>query len=160
MTGNVGIGNTTPSASLDVKRTTADTNFAGYIEGTDTANYGLGVNIANTTSSKAIVDFKSGNTSRLFVRADGNVGIGTVSPNSQLSVGGSGPLGVAIYGYNTAASGVAVYGEGHGNAASAGGYFTNTNGGYALLTGAGNVGIGTTSPGAKLEVNGDIKVAG
>lgn len=40
-TGSVGIGTISPTASLDVKRTTADSNFAAYIDGTDTANYGL-----------------------------------------------------------------------------------------------------------------------
>gem|GEM_PF-7102211 len=44
------------------------------------------MNIANTTSTKAIADFKSGNTSRLFVRADGNVGIGTSIPRGKLDV--------------------------------------------------------------------------
>jgi len=84
--GNVGIGTTGPLASLEVKRTAADANFAAWIEGTNTANYGLGVNIAATTSTKAIADFRSGNTSRLFVRADGNVGIGTTSPGAKLEV--------------------------------------------------------------------------
>lgn len=44
------------------------------------------MNIANTTSAKAIADFKSGNTSRLFVRADGNVGIGTAAPFEKVRV--------------------------------------------------------------------------
>jgi hypothetical protein len=35
----------------------------------------------------------------------------------------------------------------------AAGYFTNTGGGYALITGSGNVGIGTTSPGQLLEIS-------
>jgi len=39
--GNVGIGTTTPAASLDVKRTAADSQFAGWIEGSDVNNYGL-----------------------------------------------------------------------------------------------------------------------
>jgi hypothetical protein len=39
-----------------------------------------------------------------------------------------------------------------------GGYFTNTNGGYAAAFMGGNVGIGTTTPAQALEVNGEIKV--
>gem|GEM_PF-5448636 len=39
--GNVGIGTASPAASLDIKRTTADSQFAGWIEGSDVNNYGL-----------------------------------------------------------------------------------------------------------------------
>lgn len=74
--GNVGIaGASIPSASFEVKRTVADSNYAVWIEGADVGNYGLGVNIANTTNAKSIADFKSGNVSRMFVRADGYVGV-------------------------------------------------------------------------------------
>jgi hypothetical protein len=41
-----------------------------------------------------------------------------------------------------------------------GGYFATYGGGEALITGAGNVGIGTESPQAKLDVNGTTNVRG
>ena len=88
LNGNVGIGTTGPLASLEVKRNTTDTNFAAWIEGTNDKNYGLGVNILNITSDKAIADFRSGNVSKLFIRADGNVGIGTTTPGRKLDVNG------------------------------------------------------------------------
>ena len=84
--GNVGIGASTPAASLEVKRTIADANFAGWIEGTQASNLGLGVNIAQTSSAGVVADFKAGGTSRMYVRGDGNVGIGTTSPGYGLDI--------------------------------------------------------------------------
>ena len=90
--GNTAVGNGlssfVPSATFEIRNTSANSNYAAWIEGGNSANYGLGVNIANTSSAKGIANFKSGNVSRLFVRADGNVGIGTTSPDSALDVNG------------------------------------------------------------------------
>ena len=38
---SVGIGTTNPAASFEVKRSIADSNYAAWIEGTNTANFGL-----------------------------------------------------------------------------------------------------------------------
>ena len=51
------------------------------------------------------------------------------------TISGTSNTGYAVYGINSGATNT-----------GAGGYFTNTGGGYALLTGTGNVGIGTTTP--------------
>ncbi|MDP2104310.1 MAG: hypothetical protein Q8K26_05300 [Candidatus Gracilibacteria bacterium] len=164
-TGNVGIGTATPAASLDVKRTAIDSQFAGWIEGSDANNYGLGVNIANTTSAKAIADFKSGNTSRLFVRADGNVGIGTNSPGAKLHISGSsGGTYLAVDGVNGQEAGVALREAGvnkwtfYNNGSDDSLYLYNHTQGAVNMKidpTTGNVGIGTTSPGAKLHVFGN-----
>ncbi len=76
-------------ASLEVRRGDADSEYAAWIEGLNSGNHGLGVNIANTSSSKGIANFKSNNVSRLFVRGDGNVGVNTTSPQSTLDVNGN-----------------------------------------------------------------------
>jgi len=80
--GNVGIGTTTPAAKLD-------------IWGTGTTDNGLYVNIATTSSSYYGLDVVSGGTSRLYVRADGNVGIGTTTPAYALDIYGNARLGTS-----------------------------------------------------------------
>ncbi|HEX3885405.1 MAG TPA: hypothetical protein VHW66_22315 [Stellaceae bacterium] len=57
------------------------------------------------------------------------------------TISGASNTGYAVYGINSGATNT-----------GAGGYFTNSGGGYALITGSGNVGIGTTTPGANLEI--------
>lgn len=160
-------------ASFEVRRGDADSEYAAWIEGANANNLGLGVNIANSTSSKGIANFKSNNVSRLFVRADGNVGIGTTAPDSALDVNGD------ISGY-TRFKYTSVNGDyfwlrsrigTEPNALSIGigsDETTGTTKDIRMLTNGvgrfyiaqdGKIGIGTTSPSATLDVNGQIRIA-
>ena len=89
------------------------------------------------------------------------VGIGTTSPDNTLTVnGGTESIGVQIS--ETArltlgADGTWNYFKGKsGN----GHYFNTTGGGLVVLNNAGNVGIGTASPGYKLDVQGNFRSTG
>ena len=92
---------------------------------------------------------------KLFVSASGNVGIGTTSPLTLLHVGGGGSSNVPITFAPSTGGNVEFR-----NTSSTGTFtFTNQNGVQerVRIDASGNVGIGTTSPGYKLEVNGNAE---
>ncbi|MDP3093950.1 MAG: hypothetical protein Q8N16_04350, partial [bacterium] len=141
-------------------------------------NYGLtvgakGIKITNTgTSPSLFVEDQSGDATPFMIDTNGKVGIGTSSPGAKLEVGGQ----VKITGGSPGADKVltsdasglaswvtpasAVGGSGIDN------YIPRWSGTSALensviyQTDTGNVGIGTASPGAKLEVGGQVKITG
>ncbi len=111
-------------------------------------------------------------------RSGGNVGVGTTSPFAKLSVSGNGYFDGNITSTNLTATGTAQFGPGAMQSGNAGDvqlarsgttgalYFGSTGGkviyynGSAFtfndnITTTGNVGVGTASPGAKLQINGD-----
>ena len=85
--GQVGIGTTSPSAQLDVQ--VSSNVWAGEFKQTNTSN-GDGIHIRIGSSAAADyglrVDTNAGNTPGLVVKGDGNVGIGTFTPNSPLVI--------------------------------------------------------------------------
>ena len=96
-------------------------------------------------------------TTRMTILNNGNVGINTGAPGTyKLNVNGdtniTGTLNVT-----GAVTGGSMTGTVNAGNVSSGNFASNTGGGNFSFPG--NVGIGTTNPGAKLEVNGDILVA-
>ena len=120
--GNVGIGTTSPIYSLDVN---------GGVNGFRTKTSSVSVN-------DVIAMFENPNGVKAIIRGNGNVGIGTQSPIYSLDVNGG------VNGFRTKTSSVSV------NDAIAA--FENANGIQAIIRGNGNVGIGTSSPLALLDV--------
>ena len=111
----------------------------------------------------------------MSILTGGNVGIGTTAPNDTLSIGNAGaaPAGSSKTGHNFTSTYLATddyalanYGlvktlvaNATSSLASAIGLWSGTDNGNIWNgdAGAGNVGIGTNNPGAKLDVNGNIK---
>jgi hypothetical protein len=71
--------------SLKVNHTAAG-HAAGWF---DTNEFGILVSSASTSASHYLTNMTSGGTSRFYVRADGNVGIGSTSPDAKLRVAGT-----------------------------------------------------------------------
>ena len=202
---NFGIGTTNPSHLLDVDGDGrfGTTGVAGkvYLSADDATSY-LGWNNTGTDITLAASDdlvlhadddifFQAGGNTKMYLLNDGNLGIGTSTPDAALHVnGGSGeafPLilerpttGGANFGVGLEftmgdaddATAGHVYGRilacmdgANGNVdGSEDGYLrfdTSLNGSATeamRILSSGNVGIGTSTPNAKLEVEGTIKV--
>jgi hypothetical protein len=174
--GNVGIGTTSPGGSLEVvgsgsviSRFNSTATNGGVISfqrsgtaildiGTGLGLLGVGTNNDSAIYSTATMYLGANGTQFVTLRS-GNVGIGTTNPLSRLHVQGSEP-NIRIV--DSDDSGVMFIGN-------SGGYsfirpfsrdfrFLNAAGSSLMaITSAGNVGIGTTSPSYKLDINGDAK---
>ena len=140
--GNVGIGTTSPSEKLEVVGTVKATAFVGDGSGlTGIAGGGDGSYDSSASSPEDAV----------YVNDNGNVGIGTTSPSEKLEVVGT-VKATAFVGDGSGLTGIAGGGDGSYDSSASSpedAVYVNDNG---------NVGIGTTSPGYKLDVAGDANV--
>jgi len=171
--GNVGIGTTAPNDKLHIFGTTAAVKIEG--NGVTSANLKFKTNDTdrwnvNVPSGSTDLRFTTGSSDTLTLKSTGNVGVGTTSPYSkltiipssnpttpteanQLSIGESS----SNSGYNLRVGYFLEGGAYKGSIQSISGNTPNT---LVLNGDGGNVGIGTTSPSSKLEVNGTATVNG
>ena len=145
--GNVGIGTTNPGYKLEV----AGISLLG--NGLETGAYigTTGQAIWTRTGGKLVL-YNNG-SDRLIINNAGNVGIGETNPLSLLHVSGT---GAEISLQDTGSSGTR-WGllSRRNNTAGLFSIYDYTNGRDGLvINSSGNVGIGTTNPGAQLEVAG------
>ena len=152
-TGNVGIGTITPTEKLDISGTAIvrSTLFTvGNVHGFN-PSFGASFFINN-----------NGGTS-YFNATGGNVGIGTTTPNGKLTISDANATGleinpldsqnrVNIMAYDRVDS---AYRELNFDGSNYN--FEISNSTKMVINSSGNIGIGTTSPSAKLEVNGEVK---
>ena len=186
--GNVGIGTDSPNDLLEIKSTTipgirlnsTDTSFPtfGKIDAYNNTTYRGGITWAQnpvqdgarityigfpsgvqTTGTFEVgpnfVDTSINNGSMVTRLTTTGLGIGTTSPTATLQVDGSG-LGAKIHSAQT--TGLEVSGGGNSQDIAR---FQNVSGTTKVtIDTGGNVGIGTTSPSQKLQVNGIGEFAG
>jgi hypothetical protein len=164
--GNVGIGTTSPGVKLDVAGSIRSSNVINWNGGVGALSWDTGLVTMETNTSTAI-QLKTNGSARIHITAGGDVGIGTTSPGQKLHVAGftrthglslndgtvAGFIGYEKSWLGSGSNDVAIASEGGNNIR----FYTNgTTSVRMMITTGGNVGIGTTSPSHKLDVNGDI----
>lgn len=187
--GSVGIGTTSPQTKLHITAGTPafriedsnGSNASFYSNYLDYAQLSINRNpstgtFLNTSKASAQLSIYGGSgdghfefytsnsnnttpTEKMRITGDGNVGIGTTSPGTLLSVNGTTTAGPASGGYHLIVNDVSTARWAIGT----GGYGFHIANDYTsawtdqfFISATGAVGIGTTSPQAKLAVNGDI----
>jgi len=183
---NIGINTTNPTASLSVSGgwIGIDNNQAlGFKNSSGTYYNTVQVDGSNnlqlgSTNFSGDIRFYNNTAERMRLTSNGNVGIGTTSPNFQLDIwGGTGTsaiihsrtsgttgsdyAGLRIMSPNSASAGGQLFINGTSNSdlflqnSEAGGIQFLTSGTERMyINASGNVGIGTTSPAARLDLGG------
>ena len=175
---NLGIGTTSPISRLHM----VDQNGGFFVDASSAAGGDVNMGLYNTVSGRQftlrnmaasgsfVLRDDTAAASRLTVANNGNVGIGTTSPISRLhmvdqnggffvdaSAAAGGDVNFGLY--NTVSNRQYTF-----RAMGASGSFIlrDDSAAAARLTidSSGNMGVGTTTPAAKLDVAGDLKVEG
>ena len=168
--GNVGIGTTSPIGKLSIEGSSAS-SYQTHITFNNTSgskDFAIGAGIHGTTNEGFGILDRNTNAPLLYINNSGDIGIGTTNPSHTLEVRSPSVDQTASI----------LIAEGDGDT---GGFklTTNTTSTYRTTVTHddvglvfntspvrpycfmdGNVGIGTTSPAAKLDVQGDISISG
>ena len=179
--GNVGIGTTSPVGNVNIipTNTIAGSNLAnaGLLIGSPSAGIGIDTNeiynsgsnlIIGTIGSNSIV-FSPNSTPRMYISSDGNVGIGTTTPSHILHISGSSAQASLLLVERASSANANIQYKNNTSAMWAGLAPTTTNTYFGVgpnqdlstapfaISSSGNVGIGTTTPGYKLDVVGQTR---
>jgi hypothetical protein len=173
--GNVGIGTTAPNRPLTIQGSAGTyMNVKGNDGGVEVL---LGADnaggVVSTMTNHDLVLRAGGNSTKMIIKADGTVGIGTndtsaarvvidgvTSWDNGLLLTGDTSAGVGLSLFNRQGHKISLFSSGSGDSVGTNGFgiYDATLSVYRLSIDAnGNVGIGTAQPGARLEINnGDL----
>jgi hypothetical protein len=177
--GNLGIGTSSPTQRLEVSGDIQQQN-ANYLRGrlaVGTSTRLFGLNSANSLyvggidASQSEILFVRGGTTQMTLDSSGNLGIGTSSPAYRLHVAGTGGFAnngnenlwlIDTSGNRSSLqiTGASNFFNANIDSASHGQFIWRSSNAYTermRLDTSGNLGIGTSSPGEKLDVNGGGK---
>ena len=156
--GNVGIGTGTPNTILSVVKTETFNGYTDFVQLADNTN---GLRISDYWDSSGIRwDLRRGTTPMMSFSQSNNVGIGTTNPDVKFQVQG-GTIKATTGDYASPSTGGAISMFQDNNDYGTIWSVKNYNGAWgniAIAPLGGNVGIGTTSPAVKLDVNGAINL--
>jgi hypothetical protein len=150
--GRVGIGTSSPATTLDVSNVSRYTFDVSNSYTLQTSLNAAGSAFANDYKNAAQHIWQTSGTERMRIDSSGNVGVGTSSPSTKLHLEGTDSSPTALRLTNTTASTGKSW------------QITSTNAGllqlatipgvadYLTVNSSGNVGVGTSSPSARLQV--------
>ena len=165
VSGNVGIGTTSPVSPLTVKSNSVSSGESGIVIQAN-GNTNSIIKLGERATDGGRFEMLDANVTKIALYTDGtsnyinagNVGIGTTAPTTKLNVSGS--IAVSSGSYLSFIDSNLNYNK-IGRNTSVGGIQITTGGNATMnLLDNGNVGIGTTSPSSKLQVSGDAYVTG
>ncbi|MFH1429231.1 MAG: hypothetical protein ABIH39_05755, partial [Candidatus Margulisiibacteriota bacterium] len=162
--GNLGVGIQSPASKIDVN---GGINASGTV--TASAFVGDGSGLTNLSVGNVLSAADNDPAQAVYVDTYGKVGVGTTAPSTELDMAGGQLSDVdVIYGSNSGSRLLLASYDANQTTNSHIGLFTAdgaSTGERMRITASGNVGIGTTVPGAKLDValgaaNGSLRVTG
>jgi hypothetical protein len=150
--GNVGIGTTTPNQKLSIFASAADAAVEFSTVSGANEKWTIGIDDSDGAKFKISSSSALGTNDRLVINGAGNVGIGTTTPSTALAVAGT------IRALRSAAPTqyidlFATGGEAFLRSSASTKLNFGVNGNNMTITTTGNVGIGTTTPSVKLEID-------
>ena len=164
--GSIGIGTNTPNRPLTIQSSGATYLNVRATNGTHELLVGAdaGGGIVSTMTNHDLQLRAGGNIPRMTLKATGNIGMGTATPNRPLTIQTNGATYMNVRANDGThelllgaddGGGVVSTMTNHNLQLRAGGNITRMH-----INANGNIGIGTTTPGDRLDVNGDIRIRG